>query len=111
MLAVSAACAEWNRGISGLREFARRNFSKSLPLFFHVEAQLFHRGPIVDGEQDGIVPGGVLMVMPLPRRHSEDIALLICQALVFHDHSACAFEGEVETRAGVAVRQRFLACA
>src|SRR6476469_6024648 len=82
--------------------------SKTFGFFFHIEAELFHCRPIVDGEQHRVALGSVLVVMPFPRRHGKDIALLILQALIFDHHGARAFESEVKGCAVVAVRQRFL---
>ena len=82
--------------------------SKSFGFFLHVETELFHGGPVVDGKENRVVVVGVFVMMPGPRGHGEDIALVILQALAFDNHRAFTLEGEIEGRAVVPVRQGFL---
>src|SRR2546427_2437880 len=73
-------------------------------LFFHVEAELFHGRPIVDGEKNGIAVICILVVVPLPCRNSEDVSPMISQTLAFDDDYAFAFECEIEGGAVVPMR-------
>lgn len=72
--------------------------------FFHVEAELFHGGPIIDREEDRIIIMNVLVIMPLPRSDGENIALMPFQALALYDDSSLAFKAEVKGCAVMAVR-------
>src|SRR4030095_9522164 len=78
--------------------------SKILARFFHIEAQLLHGRPIVDGEKNGVIVTSVFVVVPLPRRHGENVPFVILQPLVFDDHGALTFKRKVEGSAVMPVR-------
>src|SRR5437870_1532931 len=78
--------------------------SECFCLFFHVEAELLHGWPIVDGEENRIAIFGVLVVMPLPSRHRENISFVPLQWLSFWNVCALAFSVVVKGRVIVLVR-------
>src|SRR5882724_6802779 len=79
--------------------FQTRPYLKSSRRFFHIEAQLLHGRPIVDGEKNGVIVTSVFVVVPLPCRHGENVPFVILQPLVFDDHGALTFKRKVETSA------------
>jgi hypothetical protein len=79
-------------------------FLESSRFFLHIEAKLLHRRPIVDGKQNRVIGASVFVVVPFPRRHRENVPLMIFQALAFDDNGALAFESKIEGRAVMPVR-------
>ena len=69
-------------------------------IFLYVATELGLRRPVVDGEQNGLGLMPVLVVVPRPRRHREDVPLTPLDPLALDDDCASAFEAVVE---GVAV--------
>src|SRR4029453_17158681 len=80
----------------------KRPCLKSSRRFFHIEAQLLHGRPIVDGEKNGVIVTSVFVVVPLPCRHGENVPFVTLQPLVFDDHGALTFKRKVEGSAVMA---------
>src|SRR5258706_10191335 len=72
--------------------------------FLPIQPQRFGRWPVADRKQDRVIAVQVLMRMPLPRRHDEDIALAPVKFIGRDFSYAAAAKGVINGRAGVAVR-------
>src|SRR3954447_10698309 len=72
--------------------------------FFAIDVQRLHGGPVGHREQDALAAGGVLVLVPVPGRHDEEVALLPLEALPFDLGDPIAAEGLIDRGAGMAVR-------
>src|SRR5947199_99614 len=68
--------------------------------FFAIDVQRLHGGPVGHGEQDALAAGGVLVLVPVPGRHDEEVALLPREALALDLSDPIAAEGLIDRGAG-----------
>src|SRR5215813_519348 len=75
---------------------------------FPIELQPFHHRSIVDGKENRLFIGKILVRVPLPKRYDERISPLPFEVAFPYRSSASAFENVVEGRAGMAMHPGFL---
>ena len=72
-----------------------------------IQPERFGGRPVADRKQDRVIAHGILVRVPHPRRHDENIALLPGEFIGRYFSRTLATKGVVNRRAGVAVRPGF----
>src|SRR5262250_2403887 len=75
---------------------------------FPIELQPFHHRSIIDGKENRLFIGKILVRMPLPKRYDERISLLPFEMAFPYRSPASSFENVIEGRAGMAMHPGFL---
>src|SRR5262245_66541290 len=75
---------------------------------FPIELQPFHHRSIVDGKQNRLFIGKILVRVPLPKRYDERISPLPIEGAFAHRSSASSFENVIERGAGMAMHPGLL---
>src|SRR5215468_9530527 len=75
---------------------------------FPIELQPFHHRSIIDGKENRLFIGKILVRMPLPKRYDERISLLPFEMAFPYRSPASSFENVIEGRAGMTMHPGFL---
>src|SRR5215510_10392163 len=75
---------------------------------FPIELESFHDRSIIDGKQNRLFIGKILVRVPLPKRNDERISPLPFEVAFAHRSSTSSFENVIESGAGMAMHPGLL---